>query len=740
MNMQFGTSDETPRPGIAFSWTADHSESREDFEHRILRTALASDPDLFARSLSLFQAEWERRRIPQSPGVVSCVTSGESIQGGGLTESTQNSPSQNESGTQSRKHKLADGDLNDNENKNGEDGDEQHPNPKRPYVGPRFACHFHKMNPLVYDRKSTAGASEQAKWAKCGVYGSIKFKDLIADHLLKVHRIFDCTQCGESFDAMEAALNHAYLCPRLGQPQIQGPIREGISRMQVEEIKKIQGDRKNKLTERDKWMKVWKLLFPHKEEPKSPYFGEDDAPTPLPISTPEIESILRTFRNFVQADTRDGLMTIDHQTYARLEDRLRLAVVTTRSRAASGGMPTPSSSSMASSSPFSGNERNSHVGTPFSRNRDLSRVAMADAFPSSPNSSSRLNFGIAETPSDRVSIPPPSPHHPGVVNRRPSTSEPNSWTSAPLLDSSPVTGSQPSDAFAGFAQEHQALPSEIQQWHQNASPQTSDYMTENASSQKLYVQHQSNTSQIPSFSMSNQQPRPDALAQHVRRLQAEIQTLSQFVIPMQADPVDVRASMPGPQQHPMSSTHARPIVGSSVNAMNRLRHTDRRSSSPMRTQEASTPAHSVTPQQKHISNKSGKRNQIQQSHSSHVQQRQYKQPRTETHHQQYYQPVPSDAMHSLSHGTLDDNFYGIPATHGYSNPSNKSDWDEMLSMGETSAQCQQIGMPSDATPDDYMSNEYMTRLLDPDVPVEDTTDMNAESASDNAGGSQPFAN
>jgi len=296
MSMQSGISDETPRPELTLSWTADHSESHEAFEYRILRSTLASDPDLFARSLSLFQAEWERRRLPQSPGVVSCATSGDSNQGGSLNESTQSSLGQNEAGKQSRKHKRADEDLDDNEHENGEDGDGQHPNPKRPYVGPRFACHFHKMNPLVYDIKSTAGASEQVKWAKCGVYGSIKLKDLITyvtrprplppqslpgctdgfrDHLLKVHRIFDCTQCGASFDAMEAAFSHAqsYACPRLGQPQIQGPVREGISMMQVEEIKKIQGDRKNKCTERreqEKWMKIWKLLFPHKEEPKSP--------------------------------------------------------------------------------------------------------------------------------------------------------------------------------------------------------------------------------------------------------------------------------------------------------------------------------------------------------------------------------------------------------------------------------------------------------------------------------------
>jgi len=434
-------------------------------------------------------------------------------------------------------------------------------------------------------------------------------------------------------------------------------------------------------------------------------------------------------------------MTIDQQTYARLEDRLRMAVVMTRSRAASGGMPTPSGSSMASSSPFSGNERYSHVGTPFSINRDLSRVAMAAAFPSSPNSSNRLNFGVAETPPDRMSIPPPSsPCHSGVVNQRPSSSDPESWTSAPLLGTPPVTGSQPSNAFTGFAQEPQALPSENRQWHQNASPQTPNFTAEYPSSQQLRVQHNSNVSRVPSFLMSNQLSSPDAIAQEVKRLQADIQALSQLVIPTHTDPAVLRAPMPG-AQHPSMvhpSTHTTPIVSSGANAMNRFRRTER-SSSPMPLQATSTPAHSVTPQQNLVSNRSGKRTQRQQSRS-HIQQQQYEQPRTANHHQQYYQPGPSDAMHSASRGTLDDNFYGITATDGYSNPSNESDWKGMLSMGGTSAQGQQIGMSSDATPVDYMSNEYMARFQDPDVLVEDKTDINAESAADNAGGAQPFAN
>ena len=434
-------------------------------------------------------------------------------------------------------------------------------------------------------------------------------------------------------------------------------------------------------------------------------------------------------------------MKIDQQTYARLEDRLRMAVVMTRSRAASGGMPTPSGSSMASSSPFSGNERYSHVGTPFSINRDLSRVAMGVAFPSSPNSSNRLNFGIAETSPDRMSIPPPSPCHSGTVNQRRSSSEPEIWTNVPLLGTPPVTGSRPSNTFTGFAQE-QALPSENPQWHQNASPQTPNYTTGNPSSQQLCVQHKSDVSHVPSFLMSNPQPSPDAMAQQIRRLQAELQALSQFVIPAQADPAAMKAPMPDSQHHSMvhPSTHVRPIISSGVNAMNRFRVTER-SSSPLPVQATSTPAHSVTPQQNLVSNKSGKRTQRQQSRN-HIQQRQYEQPRTATHqhHHQYYQPGQSDPMHSVSHGTLDDNFYGITATDGYSNPSNESDWNEMLSMGETSAQGPQIGMSSDATPVDYMSNEYMARFQDSDVLVEDNTDINAESAADDAGGAQPFAN
>jgi hypothetical protein len=165
-------------------WTQSDSNGFESFEYWILRDALASDPDLFARSLSLFQAEWQRKNIPRSPGVVSYATTGDSTSETGAISSEANESSQKEPGRRLGKHNLPMRDPNE-----GDETDNDEPRRKRqkqtrdsnkPYDGPRFACPFYKKDPSKYCPSATAGGNYAGnKFAHCHDYGSIELHRLV---------------------------------------------------------------------------------------------------------------------------------------------------------------------------------------------------------------------------------------------------------------------------------------------------------------------------------------------------------------------------------------------------------------------------------------------------------------------------------------------------------------------------------------------------------------------------------
>jgi hypothetical protein len=104
-------------------WTQSDSNGFESFEYWVLRDALASDPDLFARSLSLFQAEWQRKNIPRSPGVVSYATTGDATSETGAILSEANEGRQKETGRPPRKHNIP--------RKDPDEGDETDDEPRR---------------------------------------------------------------------------------------------------------------------------------------------------------------------------------------------------------------------------------------------------------------------------------------------------------------------------------------------------------------------------------------------------------------------------------------------------------------------------------------------------------------------------------------------------------------------------------------------------------------------------------
>lgn len=164
-------------------WTQSDSNGFESFEYWVLQDALASDPDLFARSLSLFQAEWQRKNIPRSPGVVSYATTGDSTSETGAILSEANESRQKETGRPPRKHNIP--------RKDPDEGDETDDEPRRKrqkqtrdsnkaYNGPRFACPFYKKDPSKYCPSATAGGIYSGdKFAHCHQYGSIELHRLV---------------------------------------------------------------------------------------------------------------------------------------------------------------------------------------------------------------------------------------------------------------------------------------------------------------------------------------------------------------------------------------------------------------------------------------------------------------------------------------------------------------------------------------------------------------------------------
>lgn len=224
--------------------------------------------------------------------MVSYATTGDSTSETGAISSEANEASQKEPGKHLGKHNLPTRDR--------DEGDETDDEPKRkrqkqtrdsnkPYDGPRFACPFYKKDPSKYCPSATAGGNYSGdKFAQCHKYGSIELHRLVSDHFKK-HKIFDCAKCCEEFDDAEAALNHADVCPRAGQPPARAPRRDGIDKTRSDEIKTIMSTRGKK--DREKWMQIFNVLFPSTPQPPSPYCE----PIAVPLTSPAVESLIRTW-------------------------------------------------------------------------------------------------------------------------------------------------------------------------------------------------------------------------------------------------------------------------------------------------------------------------------------------------------------------------------------------------------------------------------------------------------------
>lgn len=101
------------------------------------------------------------------------------------------------------------------------------------------------------------------------VSGHQNFADESRDHL-QAHSIWDCAYCFQRFDDSGEYIRHREdTCT--SQERVQGPRRDGIDPQQWGQINGVSMKRSKKsYTDVDKWMDVWKIIFPDVPTPDNP--------------------------------------------------------------------------------------------------------------------------------------------------------------------------------------------------------------------------------------------------------------------------------------------------------------------------------------------------------------------------------------------------------------------------------------------------------------------------------------
>jgi hypothetical protein len=141
------------------------------------------------RSISLFQAKWNRENLPPSPGMVSCATSEDSQTPGAAGDPPAIS-SLGKRAMDSRPNKISSSNERPNENEEDDEEGDQRRFPKKQrvnrdpddtYKGPKFCCHFHKRNPKKYclQKYQNLATKEQKRWEKCAGQGSGELRHLM---------------------------------------------------------------------------------------------------------------------------------------------------------------------------------------------------------------------------------------------------------------------------------------------------------------------------------------------------------------------------------------------------------------------------------------------------------------------------------------------------------------------------------------------------------------------------------
>lgn len=193
--------------------------------------------------------------------------SGNSTASGGIGSQGSGGNGQSERSSRRPKRQLDGGDLNNSLSGGDENGRDKGGNKrakKDPEAGRKFACPFYKHDPRTHRKERTC----------CGPgWDSIH---RLKEHLYRKHRLpkHACPRCGESFggaNGLTAHLRADITCKTVDIGPVDGIDEEMESKLKV---RKTQSG----LTEEERWLEIYLILFPkaNREKIPSPYYDGTD--------------------------------------------------------------------------------------------------------------------------------------------------------------------------------------------------------------------------------------------------------------------------------------------------------------------------------------------------------------------------------------------------------------------------------------------------------------------------------
>jgi hypothetical protein len=158
-----------------------------EVEKRAVVETLASEPELAAFAIPLFESQWKLGSFALSPGTVSCVTEDTP------TQTYTPSSSQDSSGKRkaqalwtgsSQSNKVTGQEDEEEEEEDEEPQQKRLKGSKEPEGEPlklKFGCPFHKRHPTIYclSKDPNMGTKEQKKWSICAGQGFLHLRHLM---------------------------------------------------------------------------------------------------------------------------------------------------------------------------------------------------------------------------------------------------------------------------------------------------------------------------------------------------------------------------------------------------------------------------------------------------------------------------------------------------------------------------------------------------------------------------------
>lgn len=447
---------------------------------------------------------------------------------------------------------------------------------------------------------------------------------------------------------------------------------------------------------------------------------EDCEPIAVPLTSPAVESLIRTWEILIQTECIDKKMSIEKATFDHCVRLLRIALQTESTRADPSiftAIPTPSSSSMVASTPLFANERSSQAGTPFPPNRSLSRVSsrtnniISNTPTSSSNFSGRRNTGAPEILSNRLPGLSSSPLLRNERDRYADDASRLNWGEGALSNEGLQTRSQPQNVYPNQASS--VLPEESSGGFENTTSQVliyedsttpidgNGYMPEQSGWQNPPAQgRQLVVTPMSAISTGNQvQGQPDMLHQLERFLAQGQDVLRRVRQSMPIESTGATSSKAPSRESHMGppTTHERSSAGHGLSSNSPSSYVS--GSRPM------SPIHEFAPSQQAQTQQQGHPHQPNPVHSSHV------------HRSQAHQRlVSSQPILSRPYHAVEQDIYGTSANQGFSSNSNNGLWQEMPPGYDSG---HQFGVPTSMATDMMSNNEDLTRLLDPTYSLDD---------------------